>query len=281
LHPADGRKSEVGTGDDFSGEKPLLTEDILETGLCELMDLGGDRFAPSHFGGNDDFALTFGFDGEESGACDVGIEESEVTVPGHGSGNHLAALFEVFDEVHVSAGVEIESSSAGVDIDDNVAQRKEDGSEIMGDHFGRSSEGIAGEATIEVLAVQRRESGCGLGGGHIECGDEDDASGEFVELKFPEHAHDGNLSGIFVAVVSCHDEGRFSLAAIEDGDRNDEVGPPGQVVRVGDVEGSVLDALFFVIDGRADLRFFHSDGICGGGCLETVNPESCRVRTHL
>lgn len=131
------------------------------------MESSGDGFAAAEFGGDDEFALALGFRGEEAGTGDVGIEEAEVGEEGFGGGE----LGGIIDLVGVGAGYEVEAAAASVEIDDDVGEGEENGREKVGEDLAGGALGVAGEAAVEVAAVEGGEARRGVGGGWIEGGD--------------------------------------------------------------------------------------------------------------
>ena len=88
------------------------------------MDGLGDNFSAAHFGSDDDFALVFGFDGQQASTSDVGVEECEVGIVSDGGTCHFLALLQVVDQMHMGAGVEVDAATAGMQIDHHIDLRK-------------------------------------------------------------------------------------------------------------------------------------------------------------
>ena len=163
LDPAGGFCA-LGNG---AGEEPEVAEDVREAGLGEAVDTSGDGFAAAEFGGDNELALALGFRGEEAGAGDVGIEKAELREEGFGGGELGGVIY----LVGVGAGDEVEAAAAGVEIDDDVGEGEEDSREKVGENLAGGALGVAGEAAVEVAAVEGGEARRGVGGGWIEGGD--------------------------------------------------------------------------------------------------------------
>jgi len=222
----------LGAGEDGAGKEAEVAEDVREAGLGEPMDAGGDGFAAAKFGGDDEFALAFGFRGEEAGAGDVGIEKTKLGEKCFRGGE----LGGVIDHVRVGAGDEVETSSAGVEVDDDVGEGEEDRGKKVGEDFAGSALGVAGEAAVEVATVERGEARGSVGGGGIEGGDEDEAAGDIGGRELAPEVLNGDLTGVFVAVVAGEEEDGEAGAVCDDTEGDEEVGPTAEVVGIGDGE---------------------------------------------
>jgi len=228
LNPTGG----LGAGEDGAGKDAEVAKDVREAGLRETMNAGGDGFAAAKFGGDDEFALAFGFRGEEAGAGDVGIEKTKLGEKCFRGGE----LGRVIDPVRVGAGDEVETAAAGVEVDDDVGEGEEDRGKKVGEDFAGSALGVAGEAAVEVAAVKRGEARGGVGGGGIEGGDEDEAAGDIGGRELAPEVLNGDLTGVFVAVVAGEEEDGGAGAVCDDTEGDEEVGPTAEVVGIGDGE---------------------------------------------
>ena len=95
----------------------------------------------------------------------------------------------VGDEVHRRARDEFHAASAGVDVDDDVAEREEHGGEVVRDLARDRTLGRAGEGAVHVHAVHGREARGGARGGKIQRGDEDEASADLLGREFAREFH--------------------------------------------------------------------------------------------
>ena len=106
----------------------------------------------------------------------------------------------------------------------------------MGEDLAGSALGIAGEAAVEVAAVEGGEARGGEGGGGIEGWDEDEAAGDIGGRELAPEVLDGDLAGVFVAVVAGEEEDGGAGAVGDDAEGDEEVCPAAEIVGVGDGE---------------------------------------------
>ena len=179
-----------------------VDENVAQSGFGNAVDIGGHAFAAAEFGSDDRFSLVFGFDGEESGPSDVGIEEGKIGSPREHSAKHSTALFVVGHEVHVGTRDELHAAATGVDIDDDIAEGEEGGAEEVRDLAGDRAFGVSWERTIHVHAVEWREASGGASGGEVQGGDEDNATAHLAGFEFAREVHGRDLALVFVAMVA-------------------------------------------------------------------------------
>jgi len=98
-------------------------------------------------------------------------------------------------------------------VNDDIDAGKDFVSQIMGDDLGNGAFCIAGKTAIQIFAIQGGESGGGFGSGNIDCWNKDDTSGNFFQVQRFHQFHDCDLSGIFIAMISRHEEYSRACAA--------------------------------------------------------------------
>ena len=257
LNPAGGSQAEVGAALFLSLQDLEVNQDIVQTGLRRAVHAGRSHFAATHFGGDDSFAHVFGFDGQEPFAGDVGVKECEIGIVSECGLSHTAALFEIIDQVQVGTGIKVNAASASVQVDDDINPRKDFRGEVVGHDFGDGAFRVSGKTAVEIFAIQGGESrGC-FGGGDVDRGDEDDAAGNLFQLQGFHQFHNGDGTGVFISMITGHEEHGGAFAIGHGGDGDLQLRPAAQVVREGNIERTPLSAGLFKVDLRTNGSLCH------------------------
>ena len=168
----------------------------------------------------------------------------------------------------MGAGNELHAPAAGVDVDDDVGGGEEDGREVVGDLAGDGSFRVPGEGPVHVHAVEGREPGGGLRGGHVQRGDEDQPPRHLLWRHLAGEAHDRHLPLVFIPMVAAEAEDGRPFPAGDDRHRHHHVRPAAEVVRIGHLEKALLLARARQINGGMDH----------GKCAPIVyTPPQCRA----
>ena len=145
--------------------------------------------------------------------------------------------------MHVCAGIKINSPTACMNINHNIRHREKHSSKIMRQSFARCALSIARKTAIEVFPIEWRKPGAGLGTRHGKRGDKDNPSLHMLGLKLSKQAHHRNLTGIFIAMISCKDKCSGAGAIVDHSNGNHQVCPACKVIRVRDVKVAKLPTL--------------------------------------
>lgn len=154
-----------------------------------------------------------------------------------------------------------------MEVDDDVGEREENRRKKVGEDLAGGALGIAGEAAVEVAAVEGGEARGGVGGGGIEGWDEDEAAGDIRGRELAPEVLDGDLAGVFVAVVAGEEEDGGAGAVGDDAEGDEEVCPAAKIVGVGDGEVAGVFA-----DGGVE-----GDGAVNGRWLAHADPSLLRI----
>ena len=207
-----------------------MHQHVAQAALRDPMDAGRNRLSSPQLGRDHDLPLVLRLDRQEPGACDVGVQKREVGVPGEHRREHPPPLLAVGHEVHVRARHEFHAAASRMDVDHDIGRGKEHGGKIVRDLTGHGPLGQAGERTIEVHAIERREPGGRLRGGHVERRHDDQPSGDLLRSDLAGQPHERHLALVFVTMVAAEAEHRRPGATCDDRDRHHHVGPPTEIV---------------------------------------------------
>ena len=106
----------------------------------------------------------------------------------------------------------------------------------MGQCFTGGSLRIPRKATVKVFPIKRGKTGSGLGPGHGQGWDQDEATMALAGVQFAQKTHNRYLPWVFIAMIPRHHQRRGTGALLDDGDGYHEIGPTRQVIRIGDIQ---------------------------------------------
>ena len=132
-----------------------------------------------------------------------------------------------------------------MDVDHDIGKREKNRGEAVRNLAGDRALGLAWESAVHVHAIQRRKTSPSTRGRKVEGGDQDDPPFNHLRIQFSRQPHDRDLPLVLVAMIPCKNQDRGASALRDDGDRNEDVGPSTEVVRVRDLEKPLLFARFF------------------------------------